>query len=110
MEDSEINREKEQIKLLKKGIDEINQRNPLVDEIKQRNPSIDEIKQLSPSIDEMWNAIEKFGVKRESVDPRNIFTYYMVHDLYLTIKNDNPPPEENKIKNQENQPISHNSS
>jgi hypothetical protein len=43
IENSEINREKEQIKLLKKGIDEINQHNPSVDEMQKdtenNNPS-----------------------------------------------------------------------
>jgi len=54
-----------------------------------------------PSLDEMWNVIEKFGIKREILDPHDNLTYEQIHNLYLTIKNNNSSTEGDSEKNQQ---------
>lgn len=54
------------------------------------------------SLDEMWDVIEKFGIKRELLDPRHNLSYEQIHNLYFTIKNNNSSTESNRKKNQQN--------
>ena len=57
------------------------------------------------SLNEMWAVIEKYGIKRASLDPRNDFSYDIIHDLYLAIINDDSSNEGNKTKKQQYQQI-----
>lgn len=46
------------------------------------------------SIDEMWQVIEKYGIKRESLDPYNNATFDTLYNLYMAIKNRIHQPKE----------------
>ena len=59
------------------------------EQIRLFNKETGEINESILSLDYMWNIIESFGIKRESLDPRNNLDYDTVHDLYLTIKKHN---------------------
>lgn len=57
-----------------------------------------------PSIDTIWWVIEKFGIQRKLIDPHQDVAYHTIHNLYLTVKNQNSSTQRNSVKIQLKQP------